>query len=98
MNTKNSATATVVNFGVFFRHLRETVKPAKPKPEIKPLINPNNDLSPLASNEIMIIPIAEIIIANNVVREIFSFKKIFVNIAAINGIAAILNIVIAAVV
>ena len=33
---------TVVNFGTFFFHLRDTVKPANAEQEIKPLIKPNN--------------------------------------------------------
>ena len=33
---------TVVNFGTFFFHLRETVKHANAEQEIKPLIKPNN--------------------------------------------------------
>ena len=46
---KTPAIATVVNFGVFFLHLRETVNPAKPKDESKPFIKPNKEPSPWLS-------------------------------------------------
>ena len=85
MAQKIPAMATVVNFGVFFFHLRETVNPAKPNEESNPLIKPNSVPSPLLSNDINIIPAAAIIIAMNVVFEIFSFKKIYAKIAATNG-------------
>ncbi len=39
------ATATVVNFGVSFLHLKETEKTEKPVAEIKPNIKPNKDCS-----------------------------------------------------
>ena len=95
---KIPAIATVVNFGVSFRHLSETVNPANPKPDNNPFTKPNSDLSPLASSEMKIIPRAAIIIENKVVLEIFSFKKKYASNAAIKGIAAILSIVTAAVV
>ena len=82
---KIPAIATVVNFGVFFFHLRETVNPAKPNDESNPLIKPNSVPSPLLSNDINIIPAAAIIMAINVVFEIFSFKKTYAKIAATNG-------------
>ena len=95
---KIPAIATVVNFGVFFLHLRETVNPAKPNDESNPLINPNNVPSPLLSSDINIIPAAATVIAMNVVFEIFSFKKIYAKIAATKGWVASIIIVTAAVV
>ena len=89
---------TVVSFGVFFLHLRETVNPAKPNCEINPLIRPNNVPLCLLSNEINVIPAAAINIAIKVVVEIFSFKKIDAKIAAVKGIAPNIIIVTAAVV
>ena len=77
--------ATVVNFGVFFLHLSETVNPAKPNDESNPLRKPNRVPSSLLSNDINIIPTAATIIAINVVFEIFSFKKTYAKIAAMNG-------------
>ena len=82
---KIPAIATVVNFGVFFLHLSETVNPANPKDDNKPLIRPNKEPSPLLSKDINIIPPAAIIIDINVVLEIFSLKKIYAKIAATNG-------------
>ena len=79
------AIATVVNFGVFFLHLRETVNPAKPNEESNPLIKPNSVPSPLLSKDINIIPAAATDIAISVDLEIFSFKKIYAKIAATNG-------------
>ena len=73
---KIPAIDTVVNLGVFFLHLKDTVKPAKPKEESKPFINPNKVPSPMLSNDINMIPHAAIIIEINVVLEIFSLKKI----------------------
>ena len=64
---------TVVNLGVFFLHLRETVNPAKPKEDNKPLTKPNKVPSPLLSKDINIIPPAATIIAISVVFEIFFF-------------------------
>ena len=89
---------TVVSFGTFFLHLRETVNPANPNWEIKPLIKPNNVPLCLLSKEIKIMPAAAITIATKVVVEIFSFKKIYAKIAAVKGIAPNIIIVTAAVV
>ena len=91
-------TATVVNFGIFFLHLRETLNPAKPNDESNPLIKPNSVPSNLLSNDINITPAAAIIMAIKVVVEIFSFKKTYAKIAAMKGIAANINIVTATVV
>ena len=88
MTQKIAEMATVVNFGVFFLHLRETVNPAKPNDESNPLTKPNTVPVSLLSNDINITPAAAIIIAINVVFEIFSFKKTYAKIAAMKGIAA----------
>ena len=66
---------TVVNFGVFFLHLSETVKAAKANCEINPLTKPNNVPLSLLSNEINITPTAAINMEIKVVVDIFSFKK-----------------------
>ena len=93
------ATATVVNLGVFFLHLRETVNPAKPNDESKPLISPNKVPSICYQTIERLLPMAAIDIAIKVVKEIFSFKKTCkLKIDAINGIAASMSIEIAAVV
>ena len=78
---------TVVSFGTFFLQRRETVNPAKAEDEINPLIKPNSVPVSLLSKDIKIIPEAAIIMANNVLFEIFSFKKIYASKAAIKGIA-----------
>ena len=78
---------TVVSFGTFFLHLRETVNPAKADDEINPLNKPNNVPVSLLSKDIKIIPTDAIIIAISVLFEIFSFKKIYASKAAIKGIA-----------
>jgi len=96
MEQKIPAMATVVNFGVFFFHLRETVNPAKPNDEINPLTKPNTVPVSLLSNDINITPAAAIVMAMNVVFEIFSFKKTYAKIAAMKGIAASIKRVTAA--
>ena len=96
MEQKIPAMATVVNFGVFFFHLRETVNPAKPNDEINPLTKPNTVPVSLLSNDINITPAAAIVMAINVVFEIFSFKKTYAKIAAMKGIAASIKRVTAA--
>ena len=88
----------VVSFGIFFFHLRETVKPAKPNEDNRPLIKPNKVPLCLLSNDINIIPAAAIIKAIKVVLEIFSLKNMYAKIAAKKGIAANIIIVTAAVV
>ena len=93
---KIPAIATVVNFGVFFLHLRETVNPAKPNDESNPLTKPNTVPVSMLSNDINITPAAAIIMAMNVVFEIFSFKKTYAKIAAMKGIAASIKRVTAA--
>ena len=71
---KIPAIETVVNVGVFFLHLNETVKPAKPKEDNKPFIKPNKVPSPLLSRDIKRIPAAAITIAIKVVNRIFLLK------------------------
>ena len=90
------ATATVVNFGVPFFHLKETEKIAKPNADKRPLTKPNSVPILLLSKAMYIIPEAAITIAIRVVLEIFSFKKKYPKIAAIKGIAAIIRRVTAA--
>ena len=70
MVQKIPAIATVVNFGVFFFHLRETVNPAKPNDEINPVTKPNTVPVSLLSNDINITPAAANIKAINDVYEI----------------------------
>ena len=69
------AIATVVNFGVSFLHLNETEKIENPNADISPTSNPNNVPILLLFDAIKKIPIAAIIIAVNVVIEIFSLRK-----------------------
>ena len=92
------ATATVVNFGVSFRHLNDTEKTENPsaetKPNIKPSIEPNESLP----RAIIIMPIEATNIAIQTLIDIFSFKNKKPNNAVIKGIAARHNNVIAAVV
>ena len=78
---------TVVSFGTFFLHRRDTVNPAKADDEINPLIKPNIVPVSLLSKDIKIIPVVAIIIAIKVFFEIFSFKKIYASKAAIKGMA-----------
>ena len=92
------ATATVVNLGVSFRHLNDTEKIENPsaeaKPNIKPLIEPNEALS----KAIITTPIEAKTIAIQTLIDIFSFKNKNPNNAVIKGIAAKHSNVIAAVV
>ena len=92
------ATATVVNFGVSFRHLNDTEKTEKPsaetKPNIKPSIEPNESLP----SAIIIMPKEATNIDIQTLIDIFSFKNRKPNNAVIKGIAARHNNVIAAVV
>ena len=98
MLQKIPATATVVNFGVSFRHLNDTEKTENPsaeaKPNTKPLIDPNESLP----SAIIIMPIEATNIAIQTLIDIFSFKNRKPNKAVIKGIAARHNNVIAAVV
>ena len=92
------ATDTVVNFGVSFLHLKLTEKIANPKADNKPNPNPVKVPILVLLRAIITIPIAASIIENHVLIEIFSFKKIKPSSAAMNGIAANINRVTAAVV
>ena len=92
------AIATVVNLGVSFLHLNETEKIENPnadaRPNIKPLIDPKEEL-PIA---MIATPMDATIIAIQTFTDIFSFKNKKPNKAVIKGIAAKHNNVIAAVV
>ena len=92
------ATATVVKVGVFFFHLKETEKIEKPNEDKRPIIRPNKEPRCLLVKAIKVIPIAATIIDVKVIAEIFSLRKIYPNIAVINGIAANIKSVTAAVV
>ena len=98
MQQNKPAIATVVNLGVFFRHLNDTEKTENPsaetKPNTKPLIDPNEALP----KAIVATPIEATIIAIQTLVDIFSFKNKKPNNAVIKGIAARHNNVIAAVV
>ena len=92
------ATATVVNVGVFFLHLRETEKIEKPNEDKRPIAKPNKVPTYLLVKAIKIMPIAAIMIEVKVMVETFSLRKIYPNIAVINGMAANIKSVTAAVV
>ena len=92
------ATATVVKVGVFFLHLKETEKIEKPNDDRRPIPKPNKVPICRLVKAIKMIPIAAIIIAVKVVVETFSLRKMYPSIAVINGIAASIKSVIAAVV
>ena len=84
----NPAKATVVNFGVFFLHLKVTEKIEKPKAEAIPKMSPIREFFSVFPNAITQIPKAATIIDIHTVREIFSFKNKNPSNAVINGIAA----------
>ena len=92
------ATATVVKVGVFFLHLKETEKIEKPNEDKRPINKPNKVPTYILVKAIKIIPIAAITIDIKVIIETFSLRKIYPNIAVINGIAANIKSVTAAVV
>ncbi len=92
----NPAIATVVNFGVSFRHLKETEKIEKPIADVIPRINPISVPLFSLSNAMITIPKAATIIEIQTLKEIFSFKNKKPNNAVINGIAAKHKSVIAA--
>ena len=92
------ATATVVNFGVSFLHLKETEKIEKPIEDVIPNIKPIKDASPVFPIAIIIIPIVAIIIAIQTFIEILSLKNKNPKRAVKKGIAAKHNKVIAALV
>ena len=90
--------ATVVNFGVFFLHLRVTEKIEKPNAEARPKTRPGIVFFSTFPSAITIIPNAAKRIDIHTVIEIFSLKNKKPSIAVINGIAAKHNNVTAAVV
>ena len=92
------ATATVVNFGVFFFHRKVTEKIEKPNAEAIPKKRPISEFFSEFPNAITDMPKAATIIDIHTVKEILSFKNIKPSIAVINGIAARHNNVTAAVV
>ena len=92
------ATATVVKVGVFFLHLKETEKIENPNDDKRPIAKPNKVPTYLLVKAIKVIPIAAIAIEIKVIVETFSLRKIYPNIAVINGIAANIKSVTAAVV
>jgi len=69
------ATATVVNFGVFFLHLNETEKNENPNADKSPTAKPNKVPICRLLKAIKTIPMAAIIIAAKVVFETFSLRK-----------------------
>ena len=84
----NPAIATVVNFGVSFRHLSVIEKTAKPTDERSPNTKPKKVFVPVLSIAIIKIPTAAIDIETQTFVEIVSFKNIKPSNAVINGIAA----------
>ena len=94
----NPAIATVVNFGVSFRHLKLTENTENPIADVIPKTSPNNEFFPSFPKAIVVIPNVATKIEIQTLVEIFSFKKRKPNKAVINGIAAKHSRVIAAVV
>ena len=98
MQQNNPDNATVVNFGVFFLHLKVTEKIEKPNAEARPKISPMREFFSVFPNAITHMPKAATIIDIQTVKEILSFKNKNPSNAVINGIAAKHNNVTAAVV
>jgi len=71
----NPATATVVNLGVSFLHLRVTENTEKPIEDVIPKKNPIKEFFSVLPTAITIIPIAAIKIDTHTFNEIFSFKN-----------------------
>tara|TARA_X000001036_G_C20536604_1_gene748505 strand:- start:6 stop:341 length:336 start_codon:yes stop_codon:yes gene_type:complete len=94
----NPATATVVNLGVSFLHLRLTENTEKPIEDVIPKRKPIKELFSVLPIAIIIIPIVAIKIDTQTFAEILSFKNKNANIAVKNGIAAKHNRVTAALV
>ena len=94
----NPAIATVVNFGVSFRHLKVTENTEKPIDDVIPNINPIIELFSVFPRAIIIIPIVATIIEIQTLSEILSFRNKKASSAVKNGMAAKHNKVIAAVV
>ena len=82
------ATATVVNLGVSFLHLKETENMEKPIDEVIPKIKPTNEFVSLFPIAIIIIPIVAITIETQTFKETLSFKNKKANNAVKKGIAA----------
>ena len=85
---KRPATATVVNFGVSFLHLKLTENMEKPIDEVIPKIKPIKELFSVLPKAIIIIPIVAIPIATQTLKDIFSFKNKKPKSAVKKGIAA----------
>ena len=94
----NPATATVVNLGVSFLHLKVTEKIEKPTEDAIPKRNPMIEFFSVFPTAIITIPTVAITIDTHTFNEIFSFKNTYAKIAVKNGIAAKHNKVIAALV
>ena len=75
MKQNNPATATVVNLGVSFLHLKVTENTEKPMEEVIPKRNPIKEFFSLFPTAIIIIPIEAMNIETHTFNEIFSFKK-----------------------
>ena len=98
MAQNRPATATVVNLGVSFLHLKDTEKTENPIEDVIPNVKPNNEFFSVFPRAIIIIPIVAIIIATQTLNEILSFKNKKPNRAVKKGIAAKQSNVTAAVV
>ena len=90
------ATATVVNFGVSFRHLRVTENIEKPIEEVIPKIKPTTEFFSVLPKAIITMPIVARNIDIQTFKEILSFKNKKASNAVKKGIAAKHNSVIAA--
>ena len=95
---KKPAKAVVVNFGVSFRHLKDTENTAKPIEDVMPKTNPIKDASDVLPTAIIPMPIVAINIDIQTFKEIVSFKNKKASKAVKNGIAARQSKVIAALV
>ena len=71
----NPATATVVNLGVSFLHLRVTENIEKPIEDVIPNKKPNKEFFSVFPAAIIIIPTVAMIIDTQTLSEIFSFKN-----------------------
>ena len=69
------ATATVVNLGVSFLHLRVTENTEKPIDDVIPKRNPIKEFFSVLPIAIMMIPIVAMKIDTQTFKEIFSFKN-----------------------
>ena len=94
----NPATATVVNLGVSFLHLRVTEKTEKPIEDVIPNRKPTKEFFSVFPNAIIIIPTVAINIDIQTFNVILSLRNKKAKIAVKKGIAAKHNNVIAALV